>query len=102
MNHIQIQEFAELRKSYEVAKEYHITTMCELEERVTTAQLDEINELLVALKSEQKHHNLVVKTLEDAIEAARAKCDHKNPDGTTAIEVQIFCNTCKICYWTDY
>lgn len=34
-------------------------------------------------------------------ELLTAKCDHTNPDGTSAIQGSIFCSSCDICRWND-
>lgn len=38
----------------------------------------------------------------EKLDRLQAECDHKYPDGSSAIEGGImFCSTCRICHWSD-
>lgn len=69
---------------------------------MTQDDIDELARSKQSLDTKAKEYNITVSRIQKYIGTLNAKCDHKYPDGRSAIPPDTyFCNVCNICGWSD-
>ena len=69
---------------------------------MTQEDIDELARSERSLTKMEEEYKGDVARINGYIRTLKAKCDHKYPDGKSAIPSDTtFCNVCSICHWSD-
>lgn len=65
------------------------------------ADIDELHRLVGEKHDEIERHAKNMSEITGGIRAIRDRCDHRLPDGRSALEGGFMMRQCIICYWND-
>lgn len=68
---------------------------------MTQADLDRIKELDDQIAQVDRLFTSALMMLQQERQSLFKSCDHRTPDGITAMEDSMFCSVCNICHYSD-
>lgn len=68
---------------------------------MTQQQIDRLNNLREIRYSQEKATRDQARYINNMITSAKRECDHKKPDGTSAVKSFFLFNACTICHAND-